>query len=187
MSLARFLRDARGVASVEFAFVAAPFFALLAATFEVGYLHYENEMLSVAVAEAKRALTTGGVQNNGAVTSAATFVNSYVCPPNRSSGAFRNFDCSQLVVDVRPVANFPSADLSNGFLAGQTEFCPGSANQVLLMRVAYPLPAIFPLNLFDRSVQSVTVGGVTGNYHILLAAAVFQTEDFSGGATLPGC
>jgi len=181
-----FLKDARGVASVEFAFVAAPFFALMAAIFEVGYLHYENELLVSTLSEAKRALLTGGVQKNGAVTSAATFVSNYVCPANKP-GVYRNFDCSKLVVDLRPVNTFQSADLTNGFLSGQTQFCPGRAGQISLMRIAYPLPAIFPLNLFDRSVQSVTVGNVTGNYHILLTTALFQVEDFTGGAPLPGC
>jgi Flp pilus assembly protein TadG len=186
--VARFLTDRRGVVALEFGLVVFPFLAVLLATFEVGFVRYENELLVSAVSDAVRALRTGIAQGNANVTSASSFISNYVCVASKPNAVYNNFDCSKLVVDIRPVTSFASADMSNGFIGTATKFCPGAAGQVSLMRIAYPLPAIFPLNLFDPAVHTITVGGQTGNYHVLLGSALFQVENFSSNYTPPaGC
>lgn len=68
-------------------------------------------------------------------------------------------------------------------------FCPGQPGQIVVLRVAYPLPAILPLNLFSRTVGVVSdVPKLSGSYHILMSSALFQEENYSGSYTSPsGC
>lgn len=186
---AAFRRDWRAATAVEFALVGMPFLAMLVAIFELAYVHLESELLNGAVAKASRAMLTGQVQANSAVTNATTFINTYLCPSSGPRLMPANFDCGKLIVDVRPVTSFSTADMTNDIYKGSTEFCPGTAGAIVLMRVAYPLPAIFPLNLFNQTVGTVNdVPGQSGNYHILLGAALFQEEAFTNAYAPPtGC
>ena len=98
--------------------------------------------------------------------------------------------CANLIVDVRPAANFVGGNMSNDLYNSQTnEFCPGKPGQVVVMRVAYPLPSIFPLALLGGSVGTVNdVPGMAGNFHILMGEAAFMEENYSGSYTMPpGC
>ncbi len=184
----RFTGDRRGATAVEFGLIALPFLATLCATFEVGYVNIENEMLASAVTSAARTMLTGDLQASK-TSSAQDFVSQYLCP---SKGRLvpTNFDCSKLIVDVRPATSFLSGDLSNAFYrSGDNQFCPGGPGQIVVMRVAYPLRAIFPLNLMNRTVGLVNdVPGQSGWHHILMGEAIFQEEAYTTGFTPPsGC
>ena len=186
--LRRFAGDRRGATAVEFALVAAPFLAIICAVFEVGYYDFQNEMLANSVNGAARAMLTGRLQTAG-VTTAQQFVNTYLCP---STGRTlpTSFDCANLIVDVRPTTTFAAGDTTKNFYKSTTnEFCPGQPGQIMVLRVAYPLAAIFPANLFSPSGGVVTdVPGLAGRYHILLASALFQEENYAGSYASPaGC
>lgn len=183
-----FGRDRRGATAVEFALVAAPFFAIVCAVFEVGFYDFQNEMLANTVNRAARAMMTGSLQTAG-VTTAQQFVNNYLCP---STGRTlpTSFNCSNLIIDVRSTTTFAAGDTTKSFYnSTSNKFCPGQPGQIMVLRVAYPLPAIFPANLFSPSSGVVTdVPNLPGRYHILLASALFEEENYAGTYTSPsGC
>ncbi len=186
--LRRFGGDRRGATAVEFGLVVTPFLAVICAIFELGFANFQNEMLANAVNDASRAMLTGRLQTAN-VTTVQQFVSSYLC---QSTGRTlpSNFNCSNLIVDVRPATTFAAGDTSNNFYKSTTnEFCPGQPGQIMVMRIAYPLPAIFPVNLFSRAAGVVTdVPNLSGRYHILMGEALFEEENYSGTYTSPsGC
>ncbi len=186
--IGRFARDQIGATAVEFGLVAMPFFALVCAIFEVGYCNFENEMLANSVNNAARAMLTGNVQTAN-VTTVQQFVTTYLCPATGRTLP-SNFNCANLIVDVRPTTTFAAGDTANDFYKSTSnEFCPGQAGQIMVLRVAYPLGAIFPANLFSSTAGVVNdVPNLTGRYHILMASALFEEENYSGGYTSPpGC
>ncbi len=183
-----FCRDRRGATAVEFALVALPFLALICAIFEVGFYNFQNEMLANSVNGAARAMLTGKLQTAG-VTTSQQFINTYLCPATgRTLPA--SFNCANLIIDVRPTTTFAAGDTTNDFYkSGANEFCPGQPGQIIVLRVAYPLPAIFPANLFSSNGGVVTdVPGLSGRFHLLMASALFEEENYSGSFTSPaGC
>src|ERR1043165_8014304 len=64
-----FLRRADGAAAVEFALVAAPFIALIAAIFQVGLIIYATQSLQTATAAATRLILTGQAQTQNMTAS----------------------------------------------------------------------------------------------------------------------
>ena len=186
--LRRFVSNRRGTTAVEFGLVVMPFMALLFAVFEIGYVNLQTEMLVNAVGDAGRAMLTGNLQTAG-IKNSQQFISNYLCQTTGRTLP-SNFNCSNLIVDVRPATTFVAGDTSNDFYKSTTnEFCPGQPGQVVVMRVAYPLPAIFPLNLFSSSAGVVTdVPSLSGRYHIILGEALFQEENYAGTYTSPsGC
>ena len=145
-------------------------------------------MLANAVTDASRAMLTGNLQTAN-VTTASQFVSTYLCQAtNRTLPIY--FNCANLIVDVRPATDFVSGDTSNDFYkSASNEFCPGQPGQIMVVRVAYPMPAIFPVNLFNRAAGVVTdVPNLTGRFHILSGTALFQEENYAGSYTSPqGC
>lgn len=187
--LLRFWSATKGATAVEAGLLSFPFIGVLAATFELGYVHVQNEILANAVARAGRLMMTGQVQANSQVKDATTFVNTYLCPSTGTRPLPTNFDCSKLIVDVRTATSFAATNMSNDIYKSATMFCPGKPGDIAIIRVAYPLGAILPLNLFDQSVGTVNdVPGSTGRYHILLGAAAFLEEPYATTYTQPtGC
>lgn len=180
--------DIRGTTAVEFALLAVPFFGFVCAIFEIGYVHFQTEALSGAVEQAARAMLTGKTQTSGTVQTSQQFVTSFLCPALQKVSA--TMTCANLIVDVRPAANFVAGNMSNDLYNSQSnEFCPGKPGQVVVMRVAYPLPSIFPLALLGGNVGTVNnVPGMSGNFHILMGEAAFMEENYSGSYTTPpGC
>lgn len=184
----RFTADRCGATAVEFGLIALPFLAMLCATFELGFANYMDETLANSVNDAARAMLTGKLQSAGVATT-KQFVSQYLCPATGRTLPI-NFNCSNFIIDVRPASSFAAGDTTNDFYASSSnEFCPGQAGQIMVLRVAYPLPAILPLNLFSPSAGVVNnVPNLPGNYHILLASALFLEENYAGAYTPPaGC
>ena len=182
-----FRANRSGATAIEFGFIALPFLAILCAVFELGYANFKNELLGSAVETAARAMLTGSLQTAN-VTTSRQFISNYLCPAN--SFTSKNFNCSQMIVDVRPAATFLAGDTANDFYKSTSnEFCPGQPGQIIIVRVAYPLPAILPLNLFNRTAGVVSdVPNLSGKYHILMGFSLFQEENYSGSYTSPsGC
>ena len=141
--IARFRGDRRGVAAVEFAIVAVPFFGLLFAIFETAFVFITYQGLDDATAAAARQLMTGQAQNIATITSADQFRDSLICnptpPAQRILPSF--IDCSQLVVDVSQASTFAAANVSKSFYTNPTtNYNPGGANCIVVVRVVYPMP-----------------------------------------------
>lgn len=187
VKLRGFRADRSGATVVEFGMLALPFMAILCAIFELGYANFRNEMLGSAVETATRAMLTGSLQAAN-VTTKSQFISNYLCPANSLTS--KDFNCSLMIVDVRPASTFSAGDTTNNFYKSTSnKFCPGQPGQIIVVRVAYPLGAILPLNLFNRTAGVVNdVPNLTGNYHILMGSALFQEENYSGSYTsASGC
>lgn len=200
----RFAQDKRGATTVEFALVSVPFFGLLLAILETGFVAWANEGLQTAVADAGRNLMTGVAQTSS-ITTADQFRTTYICPANGPRILPSFIDCSKLIIDVRsyPVpasySVFATLDTANDFYATNATrlFCPGNAGAITIVRVAYPMPVYLPILIAapNNSVGVQTAGqyqgvpGTTGNTHLLLATSVFQAEPYTNGTYTPppGC
>lgn len=187
--ISRLIREQRGTTAVEFGLLAIPFFGIIFATIEVGYTHFENEVLAAAIGQAARQMAIGSVQNNSSVINANTFINTYLCPTSGARLIPANFNCSKLAVDIRPVSSMTGADMTNDIYKSPSNlFCPGQGGTTVVMRVTYPLATIFPLNIFNRSVGLVNdVPGSNGWFHILLGSAIFMVEPFGSYSAPQGC
>lgn len=64
-ALRGFLRNRSGAAAVEFAIVAPVFFALIFATFEIGWYYFVNSSVDAAATNAARYIRTGQAFKNG--------------------------------------------------------------------------------------------------------------------------
>lgn len=181
----RFGRDRRGTTALEVGMLAAPFFGLLCCFLEICYVHYISEGLQFAVTTASRTLLTGNV-NNLALNTVQQFRDALLCPATGSKMP-SGVDCSKLIIDIRTVGTFGGADMTNGFYKTSTLYCPGKPSTITVVRVVYPLPAIFPLSLQNRFVGLVNdVPNVPGWMHLLMGEAVFQTEPYTV-SNLPSC
>lgn len=192
-----FKRNEEGAAAVEFALVAVPFLGLLFAIFETALIFFTVQGVEAATAEAARQVMTGQAQSNAAITTADQFKTNYICSPAapmvRILPSYVN--CSSLVVDVRTATSFATAPLDNSFITEAThKYCAGSNNDVVVLRVAYPMPvfaSVLSMNSMhigdtyaNRSGQTFMGGGWK---HIIVATSVFRNEPFPGVTPLPTC
>jgi Flp pilus assembly protein TadG len=180
--LQRFRRDRRGATAVEFAMISVPFFGLLFAIFQIGYVFFAQEGLDAATADAGRQLMTGQAQGNSAVTSASQFRDSLICNPTAPNQRILPdfINCSQLIVDVSQASAFANANTSESFYTNPTmNYNPGGANCIVVVRVVYPMPAV--LSILVGSGQQMTTGQTSYNgtmSYILMSTAVFRNEPF---------
>ena len=188
--LKHFKRNEDGATAIEFAMVSIPFLAVLFAIFETALVFFNASALDAVTANASRQLMTGQIQLNGqtAAQQKTTFQN-LICPTSgtRPSTALPSqFDCSQVTIDVRASSDFSNADTTNALYANPTsaQFTPGSAGQVNIVRVIYPMPVFLAVlgGTNTNAIQANRTGQVllSGSWvHILMGIAVFKTEPYS--------
>jgi Flp pilus assembly protein TadG len=190
LSLRRFRKDRSGATAVEFAMVGGPFLALFLATFEAALVLFVNEGVESAVEAAGRMVMTGQVQ----ATSADQFRDKYICNPaaprKRLLPSF--IACDKLLVDVRSVAAFGSADTARTFYRSVTKFCTGSPGAVVVIRAAYPMPVYLPiLNLVGFAVKGENTTGQVewggGMKHMIIGTATFRNEAYPNSAAGTSC
>lgn len=168
------LGDRRGAAAIEFALVAAPFFALILAVLQIGVIYLAGNELETAVERAARPLLTGAAQQ--ASLTQSQFVAS-VC-----AYLPKLFTCSGLMVDLQVASAFSSASTakptltydSSGNVSNQWSFATGGSGSILVLRVFYQFPILFAP--FGRSLANLSNGD-----HLLMATAVFQVEPYAAG------
>jgi Flp pilus assembly protein TadG len=167
--LARLARRQDGAAAIEFGLVAAPFLGLLFAIIETCFIFFAGQTLENATSDAARLILTGQAQTQG--FSQTQFKQS-VC-----SRIFAMFDCAnKLKIDVRTAANFGSTDLgkpidSNGNLNTNFMYSPGTAGEIVVVRIMYEWPvyvSLLGLNLSDMA----------GNKRLLMGTAAFRNEPY---------
>lgn len=167
--LCRFGRAQKGVAAVEFAIIAIPFFLLLYAVIDTGLVFFATSTLENGVATAARQIKTGQAQT-----------------ANMSQTQFRTLICNQinmllkcdsrLGIDVRRFTSFSSVALpaaldANGNITGNLQFNMGVAGDIIVVRAFYAWPVLTPQ--FGPSLVNMN-----GNARLLTAAAAFKNEPF---------
>jgi Flp pilus assembly protein TadG len=170
-----FIRDSKGATAVEFALVAAPFLAILAALIQTFLLFFAQSLLENAVRASARQILTGQVQTQDASLSpaaAAAAFHQTVC-----NNADVLFTCTGLMVDVQVANNWSSANAgtptltynSNGTVSNTWQFNPGNAGDIVVVRVMYLWPVFFGTIAFNMANQA------NGSREIM-ASAAFQNE-----------
>ena len=184
--LRQFCQDCNGATAVEFAMISVPFLGLMFAIFETAFVFLAQEGLDAATSTAARQLMTGQAQGMS-ITSATQFANSLICnptaPAQRILPSF--IDCTKLVVDVSQAASFANTDVSNDFIKNPTtNYNPGGANCIAVVRVAYPMPvylSILSANKLVATGNDNTSGQSSYNgtmSYMLLSTAAFRNEPF---------
>lgn len=166
--LARFGRNRSGVAALEFALIAAPFFFLLFAMIEIAAVFFLGAVLENAVLETARDIRTGRAQAAG-----------------MSQAAFRTAVCDRIVVlgscdnveiDVRVFEDFDGVDQSSPIEDGDVDsedfgFDPGDAGDIVLVRVFYRWQLLTPG-------ITAALSNMDDNQYLITAATVFRNEPF---------
>ncbi len=169
-ALARFGRNQKGATVVEFALVAAPFFALMFAIIETALLFFADQALDTAVSSAARLIRTGQAQEDS--MSATAFKND-IC--NRMVGLL---DCENgLKVDVQKYSDFDSIDLAtpvdaDGNLNVTENYNAGHGGDIVVVRAYYQWPVFVGL-------LGNNLGDMPNGTHLLVATAAFRNEPFS--------
>ncbi len=172
--LRRFRHSRHGSAAVEFALVAPMFFALLFAIIEVALMFFASQVLETVTQDAARVVLTGQAQSglvstcNGSPCTQATF-QSYVC-----SQIPALFNCNNVILDVEafpPTSGFSSIVLASGSCALASQYNPGAAGYIVLVRLSYAWP-LYVTGL------GFNIANMSGNQRCLSAAAAFQNEPY---------
>lgn len=157
-----------GSTVVEFAFVAAPFMALLFAIIQTALVFFADQVLQTVVADSARLIMTGQAQ-------AGNFdANAFKTEVCRRVVAL--FDCANGVyVDVRKFSSFGSVTLpspvNNGDFTPSFVYQPGVAGDIIVVRLFYLWPVFTgPL--------SFNLQTVNGGKFLITATAAFKNEPF---------
>ena len=165
----RFRRNSDGGSIIEFAMIAGPFFALMIAIFETTLIFFTQSALETGIANAGRMIRTGQVQSDGLTE--AQF-KALVCD---SLAGY--LDCNNKVtVDVRSFSDFASIALpdalgDDGEVSGATEFSPGDASEVVVVRAFYVWDMLTPDHFTGMA-------NMSGARRLLGAATAFRNEPF---------
>lgn len=181
-ALRRFRGASDGATAVEFALIAFPFFALVAAILEVSMTLWASETLDDALGEAARTIQTGQFQTeNRATTDTTTLVENFRKQLCLANGQPRPtvFDCANVKVQVQVFSSMgassaedpidPSTrDWSSSF--GKKYSDPG-ASVIVVVQAATKFSLFFP-NLLP-----VTPSFSDGS-RLLQSVSVFRTEPY---------
>jgi Flp pilus assembly protein TadG len=170
-----FIRDSRGATMVEFALIATPFLALVAALIQTFLLFFAQSVLENAVRASARQILTGQVQTADAslgITAGQAAFHQTVC-----NNANVLFTCGGLMVDVQVANNWSSASTgmppltydTNGNVNNSWQFNPGNAGDIVVVRVMYLWPVFFGPIAFN-------LGNQANGSREIVASAAFQNE-----------
>jgi len=170
-----FAADKRGIAAVEFALIAVPFFFLIFGLLEVCVIFIMASVLEHGASEASRAIRTGQFQQGG--FGQLAFKNA-VC-----AELFDLMSCDdKLSLDVKTFGSFagtnnPSpidpdtGDLDDSGFA----FSPGAQNEIVVIRVFYEWDLMIPL-------MSKPLANMSGDRRLLQATVAFRNEPFGNSS-----
>lgn len=164
----RLLRDKDGVAAIEFAILALPFFLFLFAIIEISIMYFVSSALDQAVHKAARQVRTGAALNAG--WNITTF-KGVVC-----GDLTYMFDCSRkllvratVVSDLASVSGTPGIGMTN--LSVVETFNMGGAGDYVLIQAFLPWTPV--LQFF-----SYGPGRASDGSYMLAAAELFKNEPF---------
>lgn len=154
--------------ALEFAFVALPFLALLAAILETGVVFFAQQVLETATTQAARLVMTGQAQTDSMT---ASQFQQAVC-----SDAGLLFNCSGLHVNVQTFDTFSSVTRLNPVKNGKFDssgmnFALGTPGDIVLVQTFYQWPVFFQ-ELVPQ------LANVNNGYRLLIGTAVFRNEPY---------
>ena len=163
-----FLDADDGVTAVEFALIAAPFFALLFAILETSLAFFAQQVLQTATTESARLIMTGSAQTSG--MTAAQFQQA-VC-----NNAVALFTCGGVYVNVQKFSSFGSASQLNPLVAGNfnpalMNYNPGGPGDIVVVQVFYVWPV-------DIAPLGFSLSNMNGNNRLLVGTSVFKNEPY---------
>ncbi|THD63797.1 MAG: pilus assembly protein [Bradyrhizobium sp.] len=166
--LARFRRNRRGSAAVEFALVAPVFFALLFAIIETAIMFFASQVLETITQNSARMILTGQAQT--AAYTQAQF-QAYVC-----SQIPALFTCSNVYVDVESYPAFANVTINSqidgsGNFVNNMQYNPGGPGDIVVVRLFYQWP-LFVTGL------GYNISNMSGNKRLLAATAAFRNEPY---------
>ncbi|HEX5509131.1 MAG TPA: TadE/TadG family type IV pilus assembly protein [Pseudolabrys sp.] len=165
----QFARNQKAIAAVEFAFIAAPFFALLFAIIETALVFFAQQTFESGMAEAGRLIMTGQAQTD----------------PDFTEDKFKQTICDQtflpncmesISISVQAYNGFSSASQSpppmkDGKVdTDKLPFVLGDPGSVVVAQAYYQWPIVVPL-LDD-------LANLNGNQRLLVATSVFRNEPY---------
>lgn len=183
--LRRFRRSQDGVAAVEFAFVAVPFFAILFAIFETALMFWTNQVLEESLSQVSRSLVTG--QSRTLYTGATGAVNATKFRDNICALAPMGLiDCSKLYVDVRVYNSFSAASTGT---SGNNPLAGGSLNTSGFTYVQpqgkdiVVVRAVLDYSLFLTSWASTALANIGSGRRGIVVSMAFRAEPFVTGGS----
>ena len=163
--------DRRGVAAVEFAMIAVPFFFLIFGLLEVCVIFIMSSVLEHGLSEAARGIRTGELQSGDDFDRDA--FEDIVC-----SRVFDMFECKgKIQLDVKTFDDFSSTgnptpiDEHGELDTTGFEFDPGGRDDIVVVRAFYQWELMTP-------VMSAPLANLSGNKRLLQATVVFRNEPF---------
>gem|GEM_PF-312984 len=175
-----FARNISGVAAIEFALVAVPFFGVLFAVMEIGLFFFYASTLQMATELASRKIMAGTLSPE---TTVESFIGNELCKPK---GLLKGlFDCSKIRVDIGSPDSWNAADVAKDYenlnADRQALANPPAAGRIGILRVGYPKPVFF--NLFgigdDHEIKQITEGTtIEGGRRVrmIMGIAAFRVE-----------
>lgn len=185
--------DTRGAVLVEFAFVAAPFLALIFATLISALIMFSQQALDTSVEAVAREIMTGQVQNGSVkvidpVTGDPVDINSNarlkarVCEKINANGA-DFLSCDNVMVSLTKLATFSAADYNPVTLnfdpaTGAVTNAPGAFDtidqeEIGLITAYYRWPKLIgPLLGF-------TTGNQSNGERLMVSNSIFKTETYN--------
>ncbi len=168
-----FFRTIDGTTSVEFALIALPFILLIAGAVQLFVLLLSQQMLETAAEAVGRQILTGKVQQAGLNK---TQFGALAC-----SLLSTNLSCDHLIVDVQVASSFTNVQTSKPDLTAignpttttVLNYSPGTAGQIVVVRLLYALPVVF-LPGFNLQSSSSSYG-----FNFPMATSVFKNESYS--------
>ncbi|MEM9841394.1 MAG: TadE/TadG family type IV pilus assembly protein [Pseudomonadota bacterium] len=181
--LQAFADDHRGIAAVEFAMIAIPFFLLIFGLLEVSVLFIMSSVLEHAANEASRQIRTGQFQQAGHTDPSAQF------RANIESELFGLLDGSKVKIDVRTFDSFGNTtgndsqgdssalafDTTTGALDDSGfKMNAGAQNQIVVIRVFYEWELMIPG--LSAPLQNMT--GTAKPTRLIQSTVAFRNEPF---------
>ncbi len=160
------LRDERGSAVIEFAFVAPPFILLLTGLIEISVMFFTGSVIEGATKEAARAIRTGQIQSDA---DPVTAFRTKLC-----DSLYNIIDCTEVLFNVRTFSDFGSVSMpieidQDGEIINNG-FTPGGSGAVTVVRAIYRWEFITPL------IEEALPGGQAGN--LIISTVAFQNEPY---------
>ena len=166
----RFAREKRGVAAIEFALVAIPFFMLLFGILELALVFVLSTALDNATDTAARQIRTGRL----AAGASATTFRKTICDELGwlSSGSCVN----AMKVDVRTYPTFSGINLTSPIANGEINdaslsFSAGQGGDIVVVRAFYAWPIFTPL-------LTQAVSNLSGGKRLVTSTIAFRNEPF---------
>lgn len=195
-----FLKDDKGVAAIEFAFVAGPFFLILFSILEVALVYFGAANLEYATNEAARLIRTGQAQTGDFNRIPQPDPNdpTQTITPTGPVGVeeFKELICrnvfliqnckSKIKVEVKEYNDFTSMNVSSPVTidptTNQVVFDPSQVSAFDTVGSCKPavVRAFIEWDLIAQ-VPGIGMGNLGNGNRLLTGASIFQTEPYGGG------